>query len=516
MSEEVSKAIQQEEGQLFDRKSSKIDSKSLANQLIGFANADGGVLAVGISDDRILEGFKSFPEKIDEFRSFIPTWIQPPLKYRSQELSFTHDDGTEDCILLFIIEQSSKIHENKRGEVYLRRGKETKLLNFHERALLAQDKGLQRFEATLTDAGVEEVDMDLVADFSKQIGLATTDARAILLARNLGEDRDGKFYLNYAGLLLFGKNPQRLVERARTRILRFEGTTERTGETLNLIKDQSIEGPVLSQITETEKLLKSTFRDFTSLDAKTGRFRTVPEYPVFAWLEAIVNALTHREYSLFGADVQIKIFDDHVEILSPGNFPSTVKEQNIKDIHFSRNPKMARVMCDLGYVREMGEGVNRIFEEMALAGLPEPTFRSLDGAVIVTLVNKSESRTLRKEHDLGQQIREDIFQSLNEKEKAVVLYCLENGTITTSECSALIRQGDDSALNLLKKLKGASPAVLLDTRRFVQDPKAFYSLNPEIFVSSPIITQATVIEQTAVNKISPPSSKPQKGLFDDI
>ncbi len=224
-----------------------------------------------------------------------------------------------------------------------------------------------------------------------------------------------------------------------------------------------------------------------------------------------------REYSLFGADVQIKIFDDHIEILSPGNFPSTVKEQNIKDIHFSRNPKMARVMCDLGYVREMGEGVNRIFEEMALAGLPEPTFRSLDGAVIVTLTNTSESRTLRKEHDLGQQIREDIFELLTEKERAVVLFCLENKTITTSECSALIKQGDDSALNLLKKMKGATPSILIDSRRFLQDPKAFYSLNPEIFVSGPAqATQATVVEKATAQVSTPVVKKPQKGLFDDF
>jgi len=109
-----------------------------------------------------------------------------------------------------------------------------------------------------------------------------------------------------------------------------------------------------------------------------------------------------------------------------------------------------------------------MYEEMALAGLPEPSFKSLDGAVVVRLENNIESRTLRKERDLTQKIREDVFLGLGEKEKMVVLYCLENKTISTSECTTLIKQSDDTALNLLNKEeleKPASTAVARDDQQ---------------------------------------------------
>lgn len=484
MNPEIHQLLTREEGQLFDRKSSKIDTKSIANAILGFSNADGGELVIGVTDDKNLEGFKLFPGKNEEIKSFIPNWVLPPIKYTCKEIAFVSNTGEIDCVLVFNIEASPIVHENGRGEVYLRRGKETKLLTYHERQILEQDKGLQRFESKLTNLTIEDMEESSIIEFGKKIGVSSLDPKNILMARDLGEIKDEKFFINYAGVLLFGKKPQKIIERARIRILRFEGTTERTGENLNLVKDQSIEGSVLFQINEVEKILNSFFRDFTKLDTETGRFKTVPEYPPFAWFEILVNAVTHREYSLFGADIQIKIFDDHLEILSPGNFPSTVKENNIKDIHFSRNPKIARVMCDVGYVREMGEGVNRVFEEMKVAGLPEPIFKGIDGAVIVKLFNNASTRILRKERDLEEKINENIYKQLNDKEKRVVLYCLENKTITTSECVSIIKQSDDSALNLLKKLKNYTPAILIDNRKFPNDPKAYYNLNPDIITDN--------------------------------
>lgn len=484
MNPELYALLQKEEGQLFDRKSSKIEPKSVANSLLGFATADGGELVVGITDNKQLEGFRACPTKIEEIRSFIPTWVQPPLKYACRTIPFINDENLEDQILIINVEASPLIHENKKGEVFLRRGKETKLLNFQEREMLAQDKGLQRFESGATDAQPSDLDTEAILEFGRKIGVSSIDPQAILIARDLAELKEGILRINFAGLLLFGKNPQKMIERARIRILRFEGVEEKTGTNLNLVKDQIIEGSILNQLTQTSEVLKAYFRDFTKLDSQSGRFKTVPEYPTFAWLEAVVNAVTHREYSLFGADIQIKIFDDRMEVTSPGNFPSTVKATNIKDIHFSRNPKIARVMCDLGYVREMGEGVNRMYEEMKEAGLPEPRFRGLDGAVSVTLINNVTSRTLRKSADLEQKIKEDILRLLTGKEKTVVFYLLENKTITTSECSELIDQGYDTALNLLKKLKNTNPPILLDHRNSPNDPKSYYYLNPTALMAS--------------------------------
>lgn len=125
-------------------------------------------------------------------------------------------------------------------------------------------------------------------------------------------------------------------------------------------------------------------RGFTRL-APDGVFRTTPEYPGFAWQEAITNAVVHRSYSLSGVRVEVHIFDDRLEVVSPGRLPGIVRVHSIRDMHFSRNPRITRVLADVGLVRDVGEGVDRMFEEMADARLPPPEFQEREHAVRVTL-----------------------------------------------------------------------------------------------------------------------------------
>lgn len=475
----LEEVINLEEGQTFDRKSARIDEKEICNSMIGFANADGGSLAIGIENDKSLTGFNNLPNKENEIKESIGRYIIPPIKYEFEYIDFKHNNGVEDKVIIIKVEQSTEVHKNAKDEVYLRCGRENRLLKFDERQKLLYDKGLQRFETKLLDnATLEDIDSELLKKYGEIIGI--DGFQKILLARNLAELKNGDIKINYAGILLFGKNPQKWVDLARIRILRYEGTEEGTGQQLNLTKDEKIEGSIIKQIESSKIIVNSILRDFTKLDAKTGKFITVPEYPQFAWTEAIVNAETHREYSLSGSDILVKIFEDRLEVISPGGFPSIVREHNIKDIHFSRNPKIARVLSDFGYVKELGEGVNRIYEEMQSAGLPEPIFKGENEIVSVKLYNNIKSRKLRKEVDLVSKIKHTKFNELSPDEKSVVLYTMENSKITTRECVKVIGKSDDTALSLLKKLMAYNPPFLLDKRSSPQDPKAYYEINPEI------------------------------------
>ena len=105
-----------------------------------------------------------------------------------------------------------------------------------------------------------------------------------------------------------------------------------------------------------------------------GRFHTTPEYPEFVWKEIIINAIAHRDYSIKGTDIQIKMFDDHITVESPGTLPGIVRLSNIRTVHFSRNPKIARFLQEYDYAKEFGEGVDRMFKEMEGAGLPAPEY----------------------------------------------------------------------------------------------------------------------------------------------
>ena len=102
-----------------------------------------------------------------------------------------------------------------------------------------------------------------------------------------------------------------------------------------------------------------------------------------------MNAVAHRDYSIKGTDIQIKMFDDHFVVESPGILPGLVRVNNIREFHFSRNPKVVEFLNEYDLVKEFGEGVDRIFRDMQDAGLPEPEYKQSEFMLYATLKNKT-------------------------------------------------------------------------------------------------------------------------------
>ena len=123
---------------------------------------------------------------------------------------------------------------------------------------------------------------------------------------------------------------------------------------------------------------------------------TVEEYPKFVRQELLVNAITHRDYSIRGTEIQIKMFDDRLVVESPGKLPGLVKKDNMRHTHFSRNPKIAEYLKYFGYVKEYGEGVDRIYKELNAAGFKEVEYY-MDTFILKAIVfnNKVDSSKLQ-------------------------------------------------------------------------------------------------------------------------
>ena len=120
----------------------------------------------------------------------------------------------------------------------------------------------------------------------------------------------------------------------------------------------------------------------------------------------IVNAVAHRDYSIKGTDIQIKMYDDHLDVESPGILPGLVRISNIREFHFSRNPKIVELLNEYDLVKEFGEGVDRIYRDMEAAGLPEPEYKQSVLMLSARLKNKKygveeldDSTGLLSEHD---------------------------------------------------------------------------------------------------------------------
>lgn len=105
---------------------------------------------------------------------------------------------------------------------------------------------------------------------------------------------------------------------------------------------------------------------------------TIPELPEFCWTELIVNAIAYRDYSIAETDIQIKMFDDHLTVERNGFLPGLVRTSNMREVHFSRNPKIVEFSHVYGYVKEFGEGVDRMYRGIEKAGLPVPEYRAVE------------------------------------------------------------------------------------------------------------------------------------------
>ena len=204
---------------------------------------------------------------------------------------------------------------------------------------------------------------------------------------------------------------------------------------------------------QAREFINSQLREFTHLNPE-GFFETVPEYPEFAWYEGLVNAVCHRDYSNSGEYIIVKLFDDRLEILSPGKLGGFVTLETMKNKRYSRNPQIARVLNELGIVRELNEGVKRIYSEMQRFYLKDPVYTEPDrNSVLLVLDNNIEIRANRKQETLKKSnaIKEK-WKLLNYPERQVLQFISDKGEATSEDVSRIINRGKTTSVKLLNRL----------------------------------------------------------------
>lgn len=210
---------------------------------------------------------------------------------------------------------------------------------------------------------------------------------------------------------MFAHEPQRWYPEASLRVLRYRGTRRETGERQQLLADERIDGPIPHQLQQARATILRYLPTRRALGSD-GVFQDIGLVPHDAWLEAVVNAVVHRSYSISGDHIRVEIFEDRIEVESPGRFPGIVDLSDPLHItRFARNPRIARVCADLAFGQELGEGVRRMFDEMRLAGLADPEYRLTAGSARVTLTSTAvdhelESRLPAGSRDLVRIVRE--------------------------------------------------------------------------------------------------------------
>lgn len=463
------------EGQYFDRKSGRIHPKDLPRHLSAFANADGGVLAVGIEDNGDITGIG---DKENELRQVPSAYLKTLPSYQMEVIQCTSVTGEPTQIFLYHIEPSlDTIISLTNGKTYLRQGDHSNELDAESLIRLEYSRGVRRFEEQLVaDATLDDLDPQLLQEYAEKLNPVASSAVDLLKSRGLVKQKGNQLRLTNACVLLFGRYPTQFLPNARVRFIRYEGLTAQVGTRLNIVKDVTLESALPTLLRQAQPLLSAQMREFQTL-TPSGIFEKAPEYPEFAWLEGLVNAVTHRDYSVSGDYIRILMFDDRIEFISPGKLPNIVTVDNIRDTRFSRNPLIARVLADFGWVRELNEGVKRIYLDMESLFLDPPEFSEPNGTVKLVLKNNIAVRSVRRISNIhGIESKLSAYQ-LEPMELQILSYLAHHGTGTVKQLMELTGTSRHTLNKRLSHLSSPPLELLVEHKLSPRDPTKHYSLN---------------------------------------
>ena len=393
--------------------------------LCAFANSNGGVLWLGVKNDGTFIGL----ENVDKLLEELPNKIRNKLSITPTVML----EGTMDKKVIKIEISPSDIPVSYNGKFYVRSGSTTQeLQDFELLKFIMRRQGLS-WDAMPSDVDAEEIDKETVDKFvemaKSRLSISKADSAKRIL-ENLELIKNGK--LTNAAVLLFTKEPQRYFLNSFVRVGRFKTPIE-------IIDAVEIRGNLFEQVEGIIKAIKKNIN--VKFEINDIERKEVWEYPITAIREACINALIHRDY-LDSADIQIKIYDDHIWFWNPGKLPEGLTVEMLKKEHPSklRNKLLAMVFYYAGLIERWGTGTVRMAEICRNWGFPEPEFREESGGFSVIFW-----KDIYNEEFLEK-------MGLNERQIRAVLYAKKRGKITNREYQEINNCSRNTASNELKEL----------------------------------------------------------------
>lgn len=474
---DITPFLDQDEGQHYERKSlyegpagrkkprrSRAVRDQIAEYVAAFANADGGVLALGIEDDRTITGHRLTPKVLGNLLNVPSRRLQP-----AQDVGFTVTvDGKE--LIIFDV-PASDVPVQVIGNGFPLRMADSVVQSSESQINALKFEGMAAsWESRTSSAAVDDLDGELLEQARQGAGLSALTDEEYLLKRKLADRRGDRIALRNAAELLFARyGPEH--PNAGVRLFRVIGTERSAGARYNVEERPRSEGNLPAVIKEVSAAIAGLLRRPARLVG--NRFRTAPEYPDFAWREALLNAIAHRDYSIEGAGIEVTLFDDRMEVASPGRLIGELTAADLltlQRVHHSRNPRIIRVMVDLEFARDQGEGIPRMFAEMEDAFLPRPDIQADQRKVTVTLHNTLALSD--PEHDFIARLE---LSELTRHELRALLHAYRSGRIDNASLRQLAGLDTLSSSIVLRGLRDKN---LLELHN--RGSQSYYTLPPDL------------------------------------
>ncbi|HOG47863.1 MAG TPA: ATP-binding protein [Anaerolineae bacterium] len=387
----------------------------LAQTLAALANASGGTVLVALHAARGAADEAAFDEAVQAGLSCEPPLVLP----LPQPLEI---DGR--AYLALAVPPGLPHVYACGGAYYRRQGKENVALGprpLRELFLARANPGQESLAAP--GATGDDIDWQAVRAYAEQLAPRPGGTLEELLRRRGG--LDAELAPTYAGILLFGRNPQQFLPAAEILCVRYPGTT--MGD---VFMQETVRGALPEQIRRAEAFLASNMRRGARIEALERDER--PEYPLPVVRESIVNAVAHRDYGIRGEEIRVLLFADRLEVYSPGRLPGHVTLENMLHERYARNEIIMQVLADMGFVERLGYGIDRMLQLMQAEGLPAPAFVETANGLRVTLCGHGERLI---------EARPDGFRwsalALNLRQEKALAYVAEHGRITNREFQEL-------------------------------------------------------------------------------
>ncbi len=398
------------EGQFLDFKSIEIQPGKLTRTLAAFANADGGELYVGITEKHgRLEWAGFINDEAANGHIQAASAIFPLGEY--VRFNFLVSNTKKKTKVLRIeVDRTPDLKQACDGKYYVRKGAQNlPITSENDIYRLKLNKGILSYEEKLTGLDADEIYKSTI--LQKFLRCYVPSAMPDEFLRKQKLTSDGKITL--AGVLLYDEEPQREIPKASIKIYRYN-TSDESGARAHLDgQPLTIEGCAIDQIRyAVEKTAKIT----ESIQVSRGGQLTSAEYPREAIHEIITNAIIHRDYSI-PDNIHIRIFDNRIEVQSPGRLPGYVTVKNIRTERFSRNTRIVRLINKFPEPpnKDVGEGMNTAFEYMEKLRLKPPIISENENSVIITLRHEPLARPeilildyLKREGEIGNKIAREI------------------------------------------------------------------------------------------------------------
>jgi ATP-dependent DNA helicase RecG len=388
---EIQVIVDRDESHFYDNKAFEIKGDKIQKIAVAFANADGGEFIIGIKDK------KDEPDKlkrwqgINDIESFNFVFqslaeLTPTIPYKSDFLK----DKNDTFALRILIEKSESVHRTSNNIVYVRKSAQSlPIKDPIQIQALSYAKGESSYEDTIVNSAVAEdiFESNEIKNFLLDYS-PSSDPIDFTVNQNLVDRKS--YDPRTAGILLFSDNPIPILpKRCGIKINRYE-TSDEIPERIHLKTQFTVEGCLNEQIKQASKTITEIMESVNVMGS--GGLEKV-KYPQETIWEILVNAVIHRDYSI-SDDIQVLIFNNRIEIKSPGRLPGYVTIDNILDARFSRNSKIVRILNKYKNPpnKDMGEGLNTAFQKMAEFRLKPPKITE-DGNYIKVIISHTKLAT---------------------------------------------------------------------------------------------------------------------------